>query len=142
MNFRSHQFHLRKTVFLNTVCVVVSISVGGLRLLPQSKSTERETAIQQHPTPVPSGDMEQKETQPDEQTPTEWKVTLQEEKETQPLSESKEPDEMPKLKEVTASHEDRGQEDKGQEDKGHVLKTKDEGMLCTVCVCVCRRCTN
>jgi len=135
MNFRSHQFHLRQTVFLNTVCVVVSISVGGLRLLPQLKSTERETATQQHPTPVPPGDMEQKETQPDEQTPTERKVTLQEEKETQPLSESKEPDEMPKLKEVTAS-----QEDKGQEDKVHVVKTKDEGMLCTVCVC--RMCTN
>ena len=80
-------------------------------------------------TAVLPGDMEQKETQPDEQTPTERKVTLQEEKETQPLSESKEPDEMPKPKEVTASPEDRG-----QEDKGHVLKTKDEGMLCTVCV--------
>jgi len=97
---------------------------------------ERETTTQQHPTPVPPGDTEQKETQPDEQTPTERKVTLQEEKETQPLSESKEPDEMPKPKEVTASQEDRGQEDKGQEDKGHVLKTKDEGTLCTVCVCV------
>lgn len=130
---------------MNTVCVVVSISVGGLRLLSQSKSTERETATQQHPTPVPPGDMEQKETQPDEQTPTERKITFQEEKEAQPISESKEPDEMPKPKEVTASQEDRGQEDrgqedKGQEDKGHVLKTKVEGMLCTVCVC--RRCTN
>ena len=58
---------------MNTVCVVVSISVGGLHLLPQLKSTKRETATQQHPTPVPPGDMEQKETQPDERTPTERK---------------------------------------------------------------------
>jgi len=118
-------------------CVCSCISVGGLRLLPQLKSTERETATQQHPILVPPGEMEQKETQPDERTSIERKVTLQEEKEIQPLSESKEPDEMPKPKEVTAFQEDRGQEDKGQEDKGHILKTKDEGMLCTVCVCVC-----